>query len=70
MHARALGCADTVAWRCSDGGLGVTSPGLAVLLAVLGGGLVVAGVALIYWPAALIVAGVLLLAGLFGPNVE
>jgi hypothetical protein len=40
---------------------------LALALAVLGGALIVAGVAAIFWPAALIVAGVLLLAGLFGP---
>jgi hypothetical protein len=39
----------------------------AVALAVLGAALIAAGVAAIYWPAALIVAGVLLLAGLFGP---
>ena len=43
---------------------------LAVLLAILGAALIVAGVAAIYWPAGLITAGVLLLAGLFGPNVE
>jgi hypothetical protein len=43
---------------------------LAVLLAVLGAALITAGVAAIYWPAGLITAGVLLLAGLFGPNVE
>jgi hypothetical protein len=42
----------------------------ALTLTVLAGLLVVAGVAFIYWPAALITAGVLLLAGLFGPNVE
>jgi hypothetical protein len=35
------------------------------LLAVLGGSLIVAGVAVMYWPAALIVAGALLLAALF-----
>jgi hypothetical protein len=39
----------------------------AVALAVFGVALIAAGVAAIYWPAALIVAGVLLLAGLFGP---
>jgi hypothetical protein len=43
---------------------------VAVLLALLAGALIVAGVAFIFWPAALITAGVLLLAGLFGPNVE
>jgi hypothetical protein len=43
---------------------------VALLLAILGGGLIVAGVAFIFWPAALIVAGVLLLAGLFGVDVE
>jgi hypothetical protein len=43
---------------------------VAVLLAILGALLVVAGVAAIFWPAALIVAGVLLLAGLFGPFFE
>jgi hypothetical protein len=43
---------------------------LAVLLAILGSALIVAGVAAIYWPAGLITAGVLLLAGLFGPDVE
>jgi hypothetical protein len=43
---------------------------LAVLLAVVGCALIVAGVAAIYWPAGLITAGVLLLAGLFGPDVE
>ncbi len=32
---------------------------MAILLAILAGALVVAGVAFIYWPAALIVAGVL-----------
>jgi hypothetical protein len=37
---------------------------------VLGAGLIVAGVAAIYWPAALIVAGAFVLAGLFGPDVE
>jgi hypothetical protein len=40
---------------------------LAIVLAVLGAALIVAGAAAIYWPAGLIVAGVLLLAGLFGP---
>lgn len=40
---------------------------LAFLLAVLGALLIVAGVAVIYWPAGLITAGVLLLVGLFGP---
>jgi hypothetical protein len=40
------------------------------LLTVLAGALIVAGVAVIYWPAGLITAGVLLLVGLFGPNVE
>jgi hypothetical protein len=43
---------------------------LAVLLAVAGALLIVAGVAVVFWPAGLIVAGVLLLAGLFGPDVE
>jgi hypothetical protein len=43
---------------------------LAVVLAVVGAALIVAGVAFIYWPAGLITAGVLLLAGLFGPDVE
>jgi hypothetical protein len=40
------------------------------LLAVIAGALIVAGAAAIYWPAGLITAGVLLLVGLFGPNVE
>lgn len=51
----------------------MNSATLAVLLAITGGGLIVAGVTAIYWPAGLIVAGLLLLAGLFGPfgpNVE
>jgi hypothetical protein len=43
---------------------------IALALTVLAGALIVAGVAFIFWPAALITAGVLLLAGLFGPNVE
>lgn len=43
---------------------------VAVLLAVAGGVLIAAGVAAIYWPAGLIVAGLLLLAGLFSPIVE
>lgn len=42
---------------------------LALILALLGAGLITAGVAVVYWPAGLITAGVLLLAGLFGPNV-
>jgi hypothetical protein len=42
---------------------------LALLLALIGGALIVAGVFLIYLPAGLITAGVLLLAGLFGPDV-
>lgn len=40
------------------------------LLTGLAGALIVAGIAVIYWPAALITAGVLLLAVLFGPDVE
>jgi hypothetical protein len=48
----------------------VTRRVFALLLAVTGGALVTAGVAVIYWPAALITAGVLLLAVLFGPDVE
>jgi hypothetical protein len=43
---------------------------LAILLAVVGGALITAGVALIYLPAALITAGALILLGLFGPDVE
>lgn len=43
---------------------------VALALVILGGLLIVAGVAFVYWPAGLIVAGVLLLAGLFGPDVE
>jgi hypothetical protein len=51
--------------------VGVTRARLAaVILAVLGGALIAAGVTVIYWPAGLITAGVLLLAGLFGPDVE
>ncbi len=43
---------------------------IAPFLAVVGAGLIVAGVAVVFWPAALITAGVLLLAGLFGPFFE
>jgi hypothetical protein len=53
----------------ADGHMGLNRLA-ALTLTVLAGLLVVAGVAFIYWPAALITAGVLLLAGLFGPNVE
>lgn len=42
----------------------------AVGLAVIAGALIIAGVAFIYWPAGLITAGFLLLAGLFGPDVD
>jgi Flp pilus assembly protein TadB len=49
---------------------GVRRPAFALALAILAAGLIVAGVAAIYWPAGLIVAGLLLFAGLFGPNVE
>jgi hypothetical protein len=49
---------------------GVRRPAFAFLLAIIGGGLIVAGVTAIFWPAGLIVAGLLLLAGLFGPIVE
>ena len=42
---------------------------LAWLLAIVACALIVAGVAAVYWPAGLITAGVLLLAGLFGPDL-
>jgi len=41
----------------------------AYALTALGAALIIAGVAAIYWPAGLITAGVLLLAGLFGPDL-
>ena len=43
---------------------------LAWFLAVIGALLIAVGVAFVFWPAGLITAGVLLLAGLFGPNFE
>lgn len=43
---------------------------IALLVTILAGALIVAGVTVIFWPAGLITAGVLLLAGLFGPDVE
>jgi hypothetical protein len=49
--------------------VGVTRA-IAVLLALAGGGLIVTGVAMVHVPAALIIAGVLLLAGLFGIDME
>lgn len=43
---------------------------VALALAVLAALLIAVGVGFIYWPAGLITAGVLLLAGLFGPDLE
>jgi ABC-type transport system involved in cytochrome bd biosynthesis fused ATPase/permease subunit len=40
------------------------------LVAAFAGALIVAGVAFMYWPAALVVAGTLILAALFGPDLE
>jgi hypothetical protein len=40
------------------------------LIALIAAALIVTGVTVIYWPAGLITAGLLLLAALFGPNVE
>lgn len=64
-----MGAEEPSAVAHPDGGMGVRAV-LAILGALLGGGLIVAGVAVVYWPAGLIVAGVLLLTALFGPNVE
>jgi hypothetical protein len=50
--------------------VGVKRGLVALLLAILGGALITAGVTAIYWPAGLITAGVLILAGLFGPDVD
>jgi hypothetical protein len=51
--------------------VGVTRQRAAAALAVIGFALLIAGVAVVYWPSAVILAGTLLLvAGLFGIDIN
>ena len=71
LHSRVVGCAGAGAFERADGGVGVTRSRLALAITLLGFALLTGGVAVVYWPAGVILAGVLLLAaGLFGIDVE
>lgn len=50
--------------------MGVSARLAAYLVALVGCLLIVAGVAMVYVPAGLITAGILILVALFGPDVE